>query len=231
MDDVQFSKSGTINHNSIKTNQGMETRLTVPINRKGSETTPIKDITIAKDDWQKKHYRVLEQAYLKCPFWKEYGGYFHWLYCENVWTHLSQLNLELLKKIMEWFDLRTRLVIASQEQFAGQRSELILNYCQRFDAGVYIFGKHGIDYADLELFDRHRIALVFQDYHYPVYQQRTETFLPNLSFVDLLFNHGPESKNIFRQGNLTKEEILAKGDSDEVGSLVSAGLELRGAGV
>ena len=34
------------------------------------------------------------------------------------------------------------------------------------------------------------------DYKHPIYNQLHGDFIPNLSIIDLLFNEGPNSKNI-----------------------------------
>ena len=50
--------------------------------------------------------------------------------------------------------------------------------------------------------------VIFQDYIHPNYSQLWIDFLPYMSVIDLLFNHGTESKNIIMQQNISREEIL-----------------------
>tara|TARA_Y100000034_G_C6543177_1_gene234412 strand:- start:26 stop:205 length:180 start_codon:yes stop_codon:yes gene_type:complete len=49
-------------------------------------------------------------------------------------------------------------------------------------------------------FNRDKIKVVYQKFEHPVYSQTGKEFIPNMSAVDLLFNHGPESKHILASG-------------------------------
>jgi hypothetical protein len=48
-------------------------------------------------------------------------------------------------------------------------------------------------YLDTELFARHDVEVVWQQYVHPVYRQQHGRFIPYLSIVDLVFNCGEES--------------------------------------
>jgi len=115
--------------------------------------------------------------------------------------------LALLKQIFLWFDISTELVIASEHSFQGKKSDLILDHGLRFNAGVIVTGILGKDYIEEESFRAKGIGVVYQDYQFPVYKQKFGEFISHLSFVDLLFNHGPESRNICLKNNITKKEI------------------------
>ena len=64
------------------------------------------------------------------------------------------------------------------------------------EANSYLSGPFGRDYLDLSAFDEAGINVDFHDYNHPVYSQKTKEFHPNLSVIDLIFNHGSESKCI-----------------------------------
>lgn len=71
LDDVQYSKNSFHNRNRIKTNQGPQT-LTVPVLYKGNSGKHIKDMPINNEtDWQKKHWRTIEQGYAKAPYFAD----------------------------------------------------------------------------------------------------------------------------------------------------------------
>ena len=72
----------------------------------------------------------------------------------------------------------------------------VLDMCLRLEAEAYLFGAHGQEYADPEVFSRAGVRVGFQDYRHPVYPQLYEPFTPHLSVVDLLFHCGPESRTI-----------------------------------
>ena len=79
--------------------------------------------------------------------------------------------------------------------------------CQKVNCSIYIFGKHGIDYANVDAFRVKGIEPFFQEYSHPVYSQMHGDFLPYMSIVDLLFNHGEDSLKIILEANLQKKEL------------------------
>jgi len=52
---------------------------------------------------------------------------------------------------------------------------------------------------DVDMFQNHKIELLFQNFKHPQYPQCYAPFEPNMSVVDLLFNCGPESLAIIRE--------------------------------
>ena len=61
---------------------------------------------------------------------------------------------------------------------------------------VFYEGAAGRDYIDDGLFAARGMRVEYQDYKHPVYAQLHGDFVPYLSVVDLLFNHGPNSLSI-----------------------------------
>jgi hypothetical protein len=214
MDDVQYLTKDWNNRNMIKVPQGKAIWLTVPVDLKNSVSDKLKDILISKEEhlsekskWQVVHWESLKMAYTRAPFFAKYKSFFEWLYLGKRWEKLSELNLAILKQLFEWFDLHPRLVIASQEDFTGKKSDLVLEHCLRFQGDMVVAGKLGRDYIEIDKFNQRNIKVVFQDYKHPMYRQQYGDFVSNLSFVDLLFNHGPESRKISMDGNVAREEI------------------------
>ena len=68
-------------------------------------------------------------------------------------------------------------------------------------ADTYLAGQDGARYMDLERFRAGRVAVWAQEYQHPTYTQPDGDFLPFLSVVDLLLNHGESSLEILRQGD------------------------------
>ncbi len=214
MDDVQYLAKDWNNRNMIKTPQGKAIWLTVPVDLKNSLSDKLKDILISREEhlsekskWQSVHWASLKMAYTRAPFFNKYKSFFEWLYLDKKWVKLSELNLAILKQIFVWFDLQPTLIIASQENFAGIKSDLVLEHGLRYRADIVLTGKLGRDYIEVEKFEQHNIKVIFQDYKHPQYQQQYDDFISNLSFVDLLFNHGSNSGAICLKGNVTREEI------------------------
>ena len=51
-------------------------------------------------------------------------------------------------------------------------------------------------YIDEQLFKDNNIELIWQNYKHPTYKQLHGEFIPYMSVLDLIFNEGPNSKDI-----------------------------------
>ena len=78
----------------------------------------------------------------------------------------------------------------------GEKDELILNLCKEVGATTYVSGPFGRDYLDAAAFVDAGIQLVFHGFRNPKYTQAFPGFEPFMSVVDLIFNHGPQSRRI-----------------------------------
>lgn len=146
--------------------------------------------------------------YQKAPFFRQYAPFFEECY-KREWRFLSELCEFQLKWFLKTLGLSPKWVKASEEDFQGRKSALVLDMCQKLGASAFIFGALGRNYADLPSFEQAGIKVIFQDYRHPTYPQLHGPFVSHLSIVDLLFNCGPKSLEILMSGNLKKEDILA----------------------
>jgi WbqC-like protein family len=196
MDDVKYSRNSVYARNRIRSTNGSARWLTVPVTRDSHER-PINQVKIAPGGvWQIKHVNAIKAAYSRARFFDDYIDFFKWVYRGKRWENLFELNRTLLRQILQWYGIHTPIVNASDHRVTGAKSELIVNYCLRFGADLYLFGKSGRNYADVKLFQARGVQLAFQDYSHPVYDQGGVPFLANLSAIDLLFHHGPEAGRI-----------------------------------
>ena len=188
---VQYEPRGFQNRNRILTRDG-PIWLTVPVLKKGHRDKPMSDIRINNAlPWQRKHWRSITQAYQKAPYWKEMSPILEWFY-QQEWDTLVELNQQLLEVFLSILRIDTDILYASDYDFQGTNSNLVLDMCQRLGADTYIFGGEGEDYAG----DFGDIRVEFQDYIHPVYPQLNSGFISHLSIVDLLMNCGAESLGI-----------------------------------
>jgi hypothetical protein len=95
----------------------------------------------------------------------------------------------------------------SETQFEGQKGNLVLDQCIKLGANAVVFGAHGKEYVEIKKFNEHNVNVYFQDYVHPTYEQRFSNFVPNLSVLDLIMNHGPRSKDILLSCNVTYEGL------------------------
>ena len=66
--------------------------------------------------------------------------------------------------------------------------------CKSCNAKTFVFGELGNTYIEWDKFKD--IKPAFQNFNHPIYKQIHGEFIPNMSFIDLLFNYGEKSKKI-----------------------------------
>lgn len=199
-DIAQYQKKDFNNRNKIKTHNG-PIWLSVPVQSKNHFQTSVGKIKIINNGWNKKHFKSIKLAYKKAKFFNDYIKDLEYLFLKKNYTTLSELNLVFLKYFLKKIKIKTPIISASDYNFEGKKSDLVLDMCIKLNAKEYIFGEQGQNYADKKKFFDHEIKVHFQKYTHPVYDQIHGDFLPNMSIVDLLFNEGPNSKEIILKNN------------------------------
>ncbi|MCK9241333.1 WbqC family protein [Desulfocurvus sp.] len=204
---VQYLPKDWNSRNKIKTPQG-DMWMTVPVLKSGHRDKKLAEIEINNSTrWAEKHWKSLLVNYARSPYFPRYAAYFEEVYLRREWTLLADLCEEMLLWFLDELGLHVEYLDARDLDLRGAKSELVLDMCRKIDCQVYVFGKLGRDYADVEAFRAAGVEPCFQDYRHPVYRQQHGAFLPYMSVVDLLFNHGPSSLEIIMDGNLTKADV------------------------
>jgi hypothetical protein len=187
-DVVQFVSQEFQNRNRIKTPKGVNW-LTVPV-RKGRKRQVISEVQIANEkDWSKQHWLMLKSCYARSPYWKEYCDFFDETYCRK-WTRLIDLNLHLIRGVMNFLGINKELVMASSLGVSGKKNDLIVAQCKALGADTLLSGTGALNYLDLERFEKEGIKVIFQEFKYPVYPQLWGSFVPDLSVIDYIFCTG-----------------------------------------
>ena len=196
LDHVQFEKNSVVNRNKIKTASGWSW-ISVPVLTKGRfGNLPINEIEISNhSSWTQKHLRTLRMNYSRSPFFSHYIECFNEI-LDRDWRYLNDLNKELTDYIMGALGVSTDLVFSSKLSPRSKKSDLILELCSKVGASTYLSGPFGRDYLDVDQFESNGINVIFHDYIHPHYQQLYDQFEPNMSVLDLLFNHGSASVSI-----------------------------------
>jgi|ERR1700683_223499 len=196
LDHVQFEKNSFTNRNKVRTREGW-CWLTVPVKTAGKfGDLPIYDLEIASDrPWAAKHWETLRLNYSQAPFFDQHAAFFRSVYT-RTWLKLADLMREVTGYLLNVLGIRTKLYFSSQMRASGKKDELVLNLCRELEATVYLSGPLGRNYLREELFDEHKIAVRYDDYHHPAYSQVYPGFETYMAAIDLLFNAGPASREI-----------------------------------
>jgi hypothetical protein len=199
-DIVQYQKKEFDNRNLIKTSSG-PLWLSIPVSSKNHFNKFLFEIEIQNNEWKKKHLKTIEISYKKTPFFENFFYDFRDILLTDF-KYLVELNISLIKFFLNILDINTKLYTASDFNFVGSKSELVLDMCKKMGSKKYIFGSQGKSYANIESFSKNNIDLIFQDYKHPIYNQLYGKFSPFMSILDLIFNEGELSRDILLKGNV-----------------------------
>lgn len=191
LDHVQYvngSSRAWTHRDKIKTAHG-EKWLTVSV-RKASRDTPINQIELSTDiDWRENNLRLLEQNYRKAPYYDELMSEIERLYAQPF-SMLCNFNMALIEMLMDMLDVRIPWVWSSSLGPVGTKNELLVDLLQKVSATHYLSGVGARDYFQSEPFAKAGIEVVWQKFTPPLYTQQFGEFVPYLSVLDILFNHG-----------------------------------------
>lgn len=196
LDHVQFEKNSFTNRNKARTKEG-STWLTVPL----ATTGRFGDLAIsglqfaANNPWQKKHWATLRMTYGKAPFFATYAPAYEQLYA-RAWDGFGPMVRAFLAQHLRDLGIATPLRYSSEMAVTGTKSDLVLNLCRGAGADTYLSGALGRNYLDEASFAAAGMTVRYQDYAHPTYPQCQPGFEPYMGVLDLLFNHGPASREI-----------------------------------
>ena len=199
-DDVQLEVQSWQQRNRIKSMQGKELWLTVPVIRNFGQL--IKDTKINTDIiWRKKHWKTIEQSYSNAPYFEKFGWVVKEIY-DIYWLCLVDLNIYMARILAELLDVELPRFIKSSELqgIEGEKTDRVLSVLKSLGATEYISGLAAMDYLQAEKLHKAGIELTWFDYEHPVYPQIRGDFIPYLSAIDLLFNVGDEAIEHIRRG-------------------------------
>ena len=198
LDNARYKKNEYQNRNRIKTkNGGMW--LTVPV-LKGEHHPDITGVYADNaQQWRKKHWTTIHMNYVKAPFFKKYSDFFEDLY-KREWEKLADLNIYIINFLKEILGMERKTYLSSELGVNTTGTQRLVDICKALKADTYLSGAGGRDYLEEDIFKKNSIKLTYQNFDHPVYGQLymkdTKDFVPYLSVIDLIFNHGPDSLDI-----------------------------------
>jgi hypothetical protein len=198
-DSVQYVKRHWHNRNRIKTANGVEW-LTIPVVSKGRFEQPIDEVAIEKP-WAEKHWRALELAYKRAPFFEQYGPAIkRWYELADKKVLLTDVNAIFLNGICETLGLKTKITRDTSYPIQGVKTERLLGIVRAAGADRYLSGPSARAYFDESAFKAAGVTPEWMNYHgYPEYKQLHGGFEHAVSVLDLLFNTGPDALRYLRR--------------------------------
>ena len=207
MDDVQLTDKSNMFRNKFLAKNGKEKYLTVCFQKKGYMQMPFNQVKLNDTvKWQRDHINFLRDTYRKAPYFTEI-----WTLIEPILTKKYELicdvDIDTISLLCRVFNIKTKIIKQRNLVYdkESKKSELVLSLCKSVNAGVYFSGNGARKYMDMELFKKNNIDVIYQKFQYPYYKQiNTDTFIPNLSSLDFLFNCGIDKANQMFWDNVEK---------------------------
>jgi WbqC-like protein family len=197
-DRAQYVKRHWHNRNRIKTAAGPKW-ITIPVISKGRYEQPIDEVEIEKP-WAEKHWRALELAYRRAPFFEALAPTVrNWYERADREKRLTAINVLLLREIASLLGIGTRIIRDTAYPVQGAKTERLLDIARAAGADRYLSGPSAKAYFDEAMFAAAGITVEWMSYEgYPEYPQLHGAFEPNVSVLDLLFNLGPDAARYLR---------------------------------
>lgn len=194
LDSVQFTKNYYQNRNRLIDQRGTAFWSTVPVRMAGHTGKCIADMQIDNSQlWSDRLWERIAGAYRLHPYFNTLAPELESIFMGGH-SYLVDLNIDLIEFFRRHLDICVPMVRSSTLEIEGSKSELLLSICQNVGADTYLSGPSGRDYLDTALFSAVGIDLDFHAFKHPIYS--APFFQPYLSTLDLLFNHGPQSREI-----------------------------------
>lgn len=196
-DSTQFKKNDFQNRNRLKGNKGWFW-LTIPVSYSFGD--PINKVKIDNSkDWKASHLKALQTCYSNSKYFNEYFSKIREIY-ENEWTYLCDLNIKLIELALDILNIKCKIIKSSEMNVNSKSTQALVDICKSTKANLYVSGKDGKKYVDLQKFLDNQIKVIFQNYQHPQYNQKFNHFEPYMCIFDLIFNEGPNSLNIIKSG-------------------------------
>lgn len=200
LDSVQFERRSWQQRNRIKGADGPQT-LTVPVHKKGLRAQRIAEAQIDfAAGFPHKHVRAIKHCYARAPYFDRYSAEL-FVIMQRSCNQLVELTIGLIDWLAEQLGIASRCLRSGTLGAEGREADLLADICRRLEADCYVSPPGSMGYlANSDAFERLGIPVVYNEYDHPTYPQLHGTFVSHMSVLDLMFNAGPDSLNIIREG-------------------------------
>lgn len=210
-DSMQLTKGSNMYRNKFLSNTGKEIFLTICFEKDNCLNIPYKEVLLNNDiDWKQDHINFINNNYRKSCFFDEVWNYISFIF-EKEYKFLYEITLDSIVAIKNMLDISTEVILQSSLNYdsSAKNNELLISICKAVEANEYLSGNGARKYMDLDLFSENDIKVEYQQFTHPIYNQlNSNSFIPNLSSLDILFNYGIEkTRKIFWENVKSKNEF------------------------
>ena len=194
-DSIEFSKKGWINRNRILLNNNKEDFITVPL-KKDSDFLNVNQRYLA-DSFEKDKKKIIDKvynSYHKTKYFKEVFLLFEKCLNYND-NNLFNFIYNSLKEILHYLKINTSIIVSSTLELnqENKNQSKVLEICEKTNATEYINPLGGLNLYNKNCFLEKGIKLSFMKMNDINYKQKEDTFIPNLSILDVMMFNDIES--------------------------------------
>jgi len=184
-DNIKYTKKGWINRNRILLNGG-DAIFSLPL-KKGSDSLDIAERELSIDFNRDKLLNQFKGAYNGAPYFSETYSLLRRI-VDFEGRGLFDYLYHSLIEMRAYLDIKTEICTSSEvaidNNLKGQ--DMVLAICDSMRADIYINAIGGLDLYNRLAFQSHGLVLKFIKTGSFEYPQFANTFVPNLSIVDIL---------------------------------------------
>lgn len=203
-DDVQFIKGGWINRNRILF--GSKDYLFTFSLKKDSSYELIKNREFSNSilNEKSKFLRIIDSAYCKAPYFSNVREFIGDSIANDI-SNMSKAVTLTIKAVCNYLDINTEIVFSSDlvKDETLKSESRVINICKITNASNYINPIGGVALYSKENFNKAGIELNFIKAKKIVYPQFTNSFVSDLSIIDvLMFNSKEKVKLLLEEYEL-----------------------------
>jgi WbqC-like protein family len=187
LDDVQIVKTGSSWVNRAKLNCfGQEKWYTCPIKRE-SGLIPINQVEFGNEEWKRNFLNVLKNYYKDYIKAQEVIQLIEHLIYHKNYKYLADLNRDVIVYFANYFGYKTHFISKSFLGIESSATPMLIDICKAVGADTYLCGGGAAGYQQDELFNKHGVTVVYQEYAPQPYGE-PQRYLPGLSIIDYLMD-------------------------------------------
>lgn len=201
LDTVQYPRGQSVANRNLILGHNGPFYLSIPINKKiGKDGKFLYSETEFSDkNWKAAHLKSISLCYKKSRFFNDVFPMLSSIIEKDL--PFCKMNIEIINVICNYLEIKTKKVLLSDILTSfGQKTRLIIDIGKSINANIYLCGSGGgVEYTNPDELNENNISISYLRYSLPGYpQHNSNTFVPRLSILDLLFNCGKESITYIR---------------------------------
>ncbi len=208
-DHVQFVKKSWHHRNRIKGPNG-EILLTIPTKKAPLETVLCNtELALVYEKALSDHWITIVHAYKKSPYFDKYSLALQSLFSAK-YSSLTDLTVSFIRYFCNELGITTTFINSSSlilDTSIKNSTAKVVDLCRKTNIKSLYDANGAKSIIDINVFDENHISVSFQQYAHPTYAQLHGCFLPYMSILDLLFNEGPRSLEIIKEGRHKPIEV------------------------